>query len=420
MSTAVSSQTVPSPRAYVAFALGCAFFGYAFVQRVAPSVMVDDLMRDFAVGGAALGNLSAFYFYAYAGIQLPVGVLLDRFGPRRLLAVTALFCTAGSVLFAAADGIAMAAAGRALIGASVAFGYVGALTIAGHWFPPHRFALCVGLLQLVGMSGAVAGQAPMSILVDAVGWRDSLHVLAIVALLLAATVYLIVRDKAGTTSAKGAMFEGVGTVLKNPQTWILSLLGFALTAPMLAFAGLWAVPWLQADYGFTKEGAGLTASLLFIAWGATSPLAGWLTDRIGRRKPVLLGGLLLAAASMALIIHVPDLPRPALWLLIVLNGMGGCTMIIAYALVKELNPPKAAGAAMGIVNMCVVGSGAVMQPLIGTLLDIKWDGTMVNGARLYSPETFTFALSALLVTYAIGAVSLLLTHETHCTQLVKD
>ena len=287
--SSTAARRVPGWRAYVAFMLGCTFFGYAFIQRVAPSVMVDDLMRDFAVGGALLGNLSAFYFYAYASIQLPVGVLLDRFGPRRLLAVTALLATLGSILFAFSDSLAVASIGRAMIGASVAFAYVGSLTIAGYWFPPHRFALMVGILQTVGMSGAVAGQAPMGALVDTIGWRDAILVLAGVAFVLAVLIFIVVRDKHEARSAKGQMFHGVGSVLKNRDTWLISIAGLSLTAPMLAFAGLWAVPWLQSEYGFSKTDAAITASLLFLAWGAASPFVGWLSDRVAAHKERALG-----------------------------------------------------------------------------------------------------------------------------------
>src|SRR5210317_596292 len=174
--------TVSRSQAIVAFALGTLFFGYAFVQRVSPSVMTDELMRDFAVGGAALGSLSAFYFYAYASIQLPVGMLTDHFGPRKLMSFAAGLCALASVAFALSDSLLAASIGRALIGATVAFAFVGTLAIAGYWFRPQQYALLAGLLQTVGMTGGIFGQAPLRQLVEAIGWRSSIHVLAVVAL----------------------------------------------------------------------------------------------------------------------------------------------------------------------------------------------------------------------------------------------
>src|SRR5262249_28552005 len=140
---------------------GALFFLYAWVLRVAPSVMVEELMRDFSVGAAVLGSVSAAYFYGYAGMQIPVGGLLDRFGPRRLLAISTLVCAGGCVLFSGAGTLASATAGRFLIGASAAFSLVGAMAVAGQWFTPERFAVLSGLAMAAGMAGGVLGQAPL-------------------------------------------------------------------------------------------------------------------------------------------------------------------------------------------------------------------------------------------------------------------
>src|SRR5262245_5705242 len=149
-----------------------ACFFYAWVLRVAPSVMVEELMRDFAVGAAVLGNLSAAYFYGYAGIQIPVGLLLDRFGPRRLLAIASFVCAGGCVLFATGETLATVTAGRFLIGASAAFSLVGAMAVAGQWFRPDRFAVFSGLAMAMGMAGGVLGQAPLRLAVEASDWRS--------------------------------------------------------------------------------------------------------------------------------------------------------------------------------------------------------------------------------------------------------
>ena len=224
-----------SLRAVLAFSLGCTFFAYAFVQRVAPSVMVDELMRDFAVGGALLGNLSAFYFYAYAGIQIPVGIMMDRFGPRRLLTFTLLLCVVGSALFAFSDTLTSASIARAIIGGSVAFGFVGTMTIAAQQFSPQRFALCVGILQGIGMVGAVLGQAPYRVLLDVTGWREALLWTGGAAAVLALAIWITVRDGERHTTGGGArLLDGIRFALRNRETWLNAVVGLSLTAPMLA------------------------------------------------------------------------------------------------------------------------------------------------------------------------------------------
>ncbi len=408
-----------SVRALFAFALGCTFFGYAFMQRVAPSVIVDELMRDFMVGGAILGNLSAFYFYAYAGFQIPVGIMMDRFGPRRLLSLSLLLCVLGSFLFATADGAVPAAIARAIIGASVAFGYVGTMTIAAQQFSPARFALCVGILQAVGMAGAVAGQAPFRLLVDAFDWREAVMWMGGGALVLAIAIWFTVRDGARHVSQDGRLLDGIRYALRSRETWLNALIGMSLTAPMLALPGLWAVPYLTSVYEMDRTAAAGLASMLFIGWGVTAPLAGFFSDLIGRRKPIVIGGVAITIIMLSVISFVPDIPIPYLYVAFVVMGMGGGVMILNFALCRETTPLWARGAALGVVNGSVTASGALFQPLLGWILDRNWDGTLVDGARIYDAQAYTLAFTALLATLALGFVAAVSLKETFGRQLVE-
>lgn len=416
----------PSPgfRAWSAFLLGCSCFAYAFLQRVAPSVMTEELMRAFAVGAGALGSLSAFYFYAYAGIQMPIGVLMDRYGPRRMLSGALLACLLGSVIFASAETLGIASLGRAMIGAATAFAYVGTMTIAATWFPARRFSLLVGILQSVGMAGAIAGQAPLSLVVEASGWRETLIGLGIAGAALAVMIFLVVQEipeaRRTAVKASGTGRAAFADVLRRRDSWACAVLGFTLTAPMLSFAGLWSVPWLMQTHGYSKPDAAATASLVFVGWMVVGPMIGWLTDRIGRRKPLIYFGLIVGAGSLAALLFIPNLPKVAIPVLFVINGIGGCTMILTFTCVRETNRPSRAGAGLGFVNMCVVGSGAVFQPLVGILLDTQWNGIQIDGARVYDADAYAYAFSTLLISYAVGLIACWVLRETHCRQLVPD
>ncbi len=406
-----------SLRAVLAFSLGCTFFAYAFVQRVAPSVMVDELMRDFAVGGALLGNLSAFYFYAYAGIQIPVGIMMDRFGPRRLLTFTLLLCVVGSALFAFSDTLASASIARAIIGGSVAFGFVGTMTIAAQQFSPQRFALCVGILQGIGMVGAVLGQAPYRVLLDVTGWREALLWTGGAAAVLALAIWITVRDGERHTGGGARLLDGIRFAFRNRETWLNAVVGLSLTAPMLAFAGLWAVPYLTTIYEIPKREAGALASMLFIGWGIASPFIGGLSDRIGRRKPLIIAGVLMSMTGLGIVALVPGIPVFLLYVIFVLTGVGGCTMILTFALCRETTPLWARGAALGVVNGAVTGSGALFQPMLGWILDSHWQGVEVAGARIYTSDGYQAAILALVATNAIGLMAALCLRETRGQQL---
>ena len=163
----IASRSPGAAAAWLIWLMAALFYCYGFFQRVAPSVMVSELMRDFAVGGAVMGTLSAFYFYAYAGLQVPIGVMIDRFGPKRMLIAAGVLCAAGSVSFALAPGIGPAYVGRALIGAGAGCTWVSALKLAGNWFPAARFGMLTGMTLAFGMAGAVGGQAPLALAVEA-------------------------------------------------------------------------------------------------------------------------------------------------------------------------------------------------------------------------------------------------------------
>ena len=411
--------SVSRAAAIVAFGLGTLFFCYAFIQRVAPSVMTSELMRDFAVGGAALGSLSAFYFYTYAAIQLPVGMLTDRFGPRKLMSAAAALCAIASLVFASSDSLLTASIGRAMIGGTVAFGFVCTMSIAGYWFRPSQYAMLAGVLQAVGMCGAIFGQAPLRHVVESFGWRGTVYSLALIALLLSVLLFFLIPRRSQSqrvTEVRVGIFDGLGAVAVNGQTWLCALIGFGMAAIMLAFGGLWAVPWLSTVQGYsTAEAAGI-ASTLFAGWAIFSPLVGWFSDRIGRRNPIMQGGALLCLAAFSCAVFYTPQNTLLLIALIFAAGIGGCTMTVCFSSVREHNDINYSSTSLGLMNMCIVGSGAVMQPLIGWLLDLNWSGTMHEGARVYSDNAYTIAFSSLCVVTAAAFIGTLFLRETYCKQ----
>ena len=394
-------------RPWLMWGLGAALYCYAFFQRVVPSVMVADLMRDFAIGAALVGNLSAFYFYSYASVQVPVGVLVDRFGPRVVLAAGAGLAGAGSFLMGAADVLEWAYAGRLLVGAGVGVSFVASLRLAAIWFPPRRFALISGMTLMFGMAGGIGGQGPLAPVVVAFGWRGTLMVAGGVALALAALIWLFVRDKPADGSPQhheqshDSILGGLKAALQERQTWVLAAVGMMQAVPLLAFAGLWAVPYAMTVYGLDRPAAAAMASLVLLGWAVAGPFQGWLSDRFGRRRLPIIIATGFAFASMVAIVYVPGMP---LWLaqgMFVANGFACAAMPVVFAATREANP-RAVGPALAFVNMATVASGALFQPLIGWLLDRAWDGAMVAGARVYAPEAYRAAFIVLIAAAAMG------------------
>jgi MFS family permease len=374
--------------------------------------MVEDLMRDFAVGGAIVGNLSALYFYGYAGMQIPVGLLLDRFGPRRLMTGAAGLVAVACLLFADSESLTGASATRFLIGAGCAFSLVGAMAVAGQWFPRERFALLAGLAMMFGMVGGVFGQAPLRMAVDATNWRTTMAWVAVIGFALMIAAWAFVRDRRRGSGGFGAVLGGLRQVAANRETWLNAVAGLGSTGPLLAFAGLWGVPYLQAVYAIDRVTAGSVTSVTFIGWGVGAPLIGWLSDRIGNRRRPLIAGLIMSAVSLAAILYVPGIP---LWGVGVLSfgiGFGGSAQIVCFALVREHNPPHLSGTAIGMVNALVTGAGALFQPMVGWLLDLGWDGVLADGARVYAVGAYHVAFSVLVVGCAIGVLCAMAVSES--------
>lgn len=409
---------------WLMWSLGALFYCYGFFQRVAPSVMVEDLMRDFAVGAAITGTLSSLYFYTYAGLQIPIGLMLDKYGPRRMLTIAGLLGAAGAFAFAASGTLMPAYLGRALIGIGAAVSWVGTLKLASAWFPPNRFALLTGLTMALGMTGAVGGQVPLAAAVAAFGWRGTMIGAAALAGLLALAVWAIVRDtpkdagpraNPATDRPEGhGVLSGLTMAMAEPQTWWTALFGALLTAPMLSFAGLWGVPYMMEAYDLPRPAAATATSLMLIGWGIGSPLVGWVTDRVGRRRPPML---VTSSASLALTLAwlYGGLPLWLVYGLLFLTGLCAGGMILTFATAREHNPLWAAGSALALVNMGVMSTGAVFQPLIGWALDLQWDGTIIDGARVYSDAAYAVALAVLPACHILSLIGALKVRETHCT-----
>lgn len=420
----------PARLAWFVWSLGALLYLIAFYQRVAPAVITDQLMTDFGIGAAALGNLSAFYFYSYVAMQIPTGIIADRWGPRKLLATGAGVAALGTALFAFAPTIWWANAGRLLIGGSVAVGFVSMLKLASHWFAPRQFALASGMALFMGVVGGVFAGVPLRMLVDAFGWRAVMGVSAAVTALLCAAIWLRVRDdpsEAGYashfhgggrgTGQHGSVWRGLLAVLSYRNTWILVVTPIGIAGSVLTFAGLWGVPYLRQVHGLeTKMAAAITSAFL-VAWALGGPLLGSWSERMGRRKPLYVVATAAALACWTVIIFLP-LPVWLLTGLLVVTGFASGNLIIGFAFAKESVPARLMGTASGVCNMGPLMGGMFLQPAVGWMLDRNWSGATSNGARIYDAAAYQAGFTLMYACVALSLVLILFARETHCRQAV--
>ncbi len=406
---------------WLIWGLAASAFFIEYFARVAPGVMVDHLMHDFQVHALALGSLSAFFYYAYVGMQIPVGLLFDRFSVRWLLTSMIALCALGCFLFSWSHTLFLASLARFMMGLGAAFAFVGALKIVSLWFPSHRFGLLAGLTQAVGMFGAALGQMPMAYLVGKVGWRTTLQLIAGVMLVLAATIALLVRDRtlqivnSGLKATVGhTPWSGLCVVLQNPQSWWNALFAGLLYAPTAALAELWGVKFFSQTYHLSNEVAAMAVGLIFIGWGIGGPLTGWLSDRLQRRRIILILSALFSLFFASLILFVPQLPLMLLFTSLFLYGVANTGVATAYAVASEINPLSVSGTSVAFANMVSIMVGAAFQPLIGALLEKNWTGALSNeGVPIYSAADFHSALLIIIFSLVAALSVAFFIRETH-------
>lgn len=406
---------------WLIWGLAAGAFFIEYFARVAPGVMIDSLMRDFKVQALALGSLSAFFYYAYVGMQIPVGILIDRLSLRWLLTSMILVCAAGCFIFSFSTHIHVAAFARLMMGFGAAFAFVSALKVASVWFPAQQFGLLAGLTQAIGMLGAAIGQMPMAYLVAHFGWRITLFLIASIMVVLAVVIAMVVRDRTTpqTPTKKSLLhspWSGLVEVLKNPQSWWNALFAGLLYAPTAALAELWGVKFFRQAYHLSNEMAAMAIGLIFIGWAIGGPLTGWISDRIKRRKIILILSAFLSFLIASVVLMLPHLPLPLLFSLLFLYGLANTGVATAYAVAAEINSHAVSGTSVAFSNMASVLVGAGFQPLIGWLLQKNWSGLIENGLPVYSTTDFHWALLVLLSSLLLAVFVAFGIKETHCQQ----
>lgn len=421
-----SSPTSHPLYAWGIWLLSSLFMFYKYALEVSPSVMTKHLMSSFNIDGAQLGNLAACYFYSYMIMQIPAGILLDKFGPRKTTTVAISVCAVGAIFFAQAKNLALAELGRFLMGTGASFAALNCLKLIANWFPAKRFAFMAGLMMTLGMLGAVGGQAPLSAFIDLLGWRTAIGVISVVGFILAALFWLVVRDAPShhasysLTPKKQSVFTSCKQVFSNPQGWWLSIYSGLAFAPVSVFGGLWGVPFLAQYYNFSHTVAANHVSLIFIGFAVGAPLFGWFSDLIGKRKLVMVAGTTLALVTCTLVIVLPPMPTAMLCFLMFAFGFSISSFLLCFTMIREINAPILAATAVGFMNAFDALFGAVSDPLTGKFLDMGWKGGMEGGARIFPTDVYKMALLTLPLFLGIAILTLFFIKDTYCKPQYSD
>jgi len=410
-------------------ALGALFYAYEYLLRIAPSAMEDALRLHFNLTATGFGFLSAVYYYAYVPMQLPVGILMDRYGPKRLLTFGCMLCVIGTFLFTDTHLSGVSAIGRFMVGMGSAFAFVGVLKLATMWLPENKLAMVAGMTSALGTIGAMVGDNLIVATVNHVGWQPSMNWSAVFGIILAIVLWFGVCDHPkhvfnGPESEKmSKKIKDLAIIIRNKQIWINGFYGCMVYLPTTVFAELWGIPYLRHAHHLTDAQAAFANSLLFFGFMIGAPTMGAISDRIQRRKPTMIVGATGAAIMMSVILYMPDLTSKTLNLCIFVLGLFYSAQTIVFVVGRELSPAPAAGTAIALTNMIVMIGAMVLQPMVGRLLDMSLKyhhsmdvpaGVALNKVHwLYSAADYRLAMTIIPVGIVFAIISTFFIRETY-------
>ncbi|HSF14821.1 MAG TPA: MFS transporter [Vicinamibacteria bacterium] len=395
--------------AAVAWLLTAVYYFYQYALRSAPAVMMPQLSEAFTLGPLGVASIVGLFYYGYSPFSLVAGAAMDRFGPRRLLPMAAAVVGLGALLFST-GGREVASVGRFLQGAGGVFALVGAIYIATTNFPASRAATLIGATQMFGMAGGSAGQFLVGPLIGrGLSWQAFWISMGIAGLVIGGVLFVLLPKDERRAPKEGGLKSAAGAfkvVFKNPQSILCGLIAGLLFIPTTIFDMIWGVRYLQEARGFEYADAVLRSSTVPFGWILGCPLLGLISDRLGRRKPVLFGGAIVLLACLAFILYGPaDLLPP--YTVGLVAGIASGAAMLPYTIIKEANPPQFGGTATGVVNFLNFTFSALLGPVFGWILE-----GISSGAAPMEPEHYQTAFTPLLYGVALAIGLLFLLKET--------
>lgn len=395
-------ESVSMHKAILLYAMVAFFLFFEMAIQVSPSVMSTELMNDLNINTFGLGIMSGVYFYTYTAMQLPSGLLFDRFNPRIIITLSILTCAIGTLLFATAQNIYVGSLARLLMGAGSAFAFVSVLVVTADLFQPKYFAILTGITQMLAAFGAMSGQVPIRFLVSSVGWRYTLLILSLIALLLSIAVWSFLKYKKSVLMnhlSSQPNKSSLRQILSQPQTWIVALYSCMLWIPMSSFASLWGVPYLLKVNQLSPMSAAFVCSFMWIGLALASPLLGLFSTKLQKRVLPLIISALLGTFAFALFLKF-DLSPSVLAVLLFLSGAACSGQALCFTVVKENNPVTVRGTAIAFNNIAVVISGALFQPLLGKLIEVS----QMKNPHIFNISSFKMVFLAILGAYLLASL----------------
>jgi MFS family permease len=401
-------MTRTSKAAAVAWAVTAVYYFYQYTLRSAPAVMMPQLAEAFGTTAMGVASIVGLFYYGYSPFSLVAGVAMDRLGPRRVVPFGAAAVGVGALLFGL--GGSLAGPGRFLQGAGGVFALVGAVYIATTSFPPSRAATLIGATQMFGMAGGSAGQFLVGpAIAGGLPWDRFWIGMGVAGVVIAVLLYfLLPRTAPPAADADWLRSAGraMGLVLRNPQSILCGVISGLLFIPTTIFDMVWGVRYLQEAHGFEYAAAVIRSATVPLGWIIGCPLLGFVSDRLGRRKPVIAAGGVVLLAALVWILYGPTDVLPPYVLGIVAGVASGAAML-PYTVIKEANPPAVSGTSTGVINFLNFTFSALLGPVFAGLLR-----SAAGGAETMALGHYQSAFLPLVYGVGLAVVLTFLLRET--------
>lgn len=397
------------------------FFFYEFIQSNMFSSIAMDVMADFHINAESYSRLSSIYFLANVIFLFPAGTILDRFSTKKVILLSLSLCIVGTFLFAQSSDYAVALICRFLTGIGSAFCFLACIRLASRWFPSNRLALATGVIVTFAMTGGLMAQTPLTLLIEHFNWRTAIRLDAFFGIIIFIAISFLVKDAPFLSKnhhnsevlnqPKMSVLKSMKTAYFKVPTILCALYTSLMNMPIVVLGAMAGSIYLTQTYNLSREEASYSMSLLFLGTLIGSPLVGSFSDYISRKRGIMILGTILSLAVMLALLYIPSMSINCVLCLFFILGFLTSTQILTYPMVAENNPPELTATAVSVISIMAQGGPIIYQNLFGHLLQINWDGKIVNGVPFYSLANYQTALWIIPTGFIISLMAALLLKE---------
>lgn len=382
------------------------FFSFQFIVRVFLGLCVPELMDKFQVNATEFGLLSSMYYYGYAGMQIPMALLLDRFGPKLIVSVCCFICSASMILFYWTENWYLLLFARFLIGATSAAGFLGTFKVISLWFPVSSYSKMFALTNTVGLLGAVYGGNPLSYLISIYGWHNVLFIMGIIGLFLAATLFTLLKPYSVILSRGDISFvKNFKSLFSMPLLFFIALGNLLMVGPLEGFADIWGVSYLTIVFSFEKTDASLITSCIFTGMLVGGPILAYFSRLYAHSYHLIsLCGVLMAALFAIMLLSNGSLNYIVLSLMMFIVGILCCYQVLIFSIGASTVPLELRNMTIAFLNCVNMLGGIFFHVMIGTLMDTFWSGELENGHRTYTAVSYEYAMWVIPLAAFIGGM----------------